>query len=311
MKKKLIAIFVTMVLLIGMLPMMSVSASSGNAWVGGTFMHYYEFVEWYSYEDYSVPFTVGQPFTAVLDFNVAEVYAGEEGGTLNSRRHVAADWGYALVVQTDHMGDTDEFDAFIESIVIDGRNVSFVSENVGLAFDAGIRVPVTIFPPWFGGNEAPVENWMDIGEFTRMEVTLAIVTAGTPNPFGAATPEPAETEDEPTAAEEPTAADEPTADEPTEGDPAEDEPTEDEPTEDESADDIELAEPPTEIIEIVPITEEIEVPAPATEVPQADPPAAIATDSDSGMAPGLIAAIVVAALVAVGAIVFFVTKKKD
>lgn len=292
-------------------PVFGVVEEGGNAFIGGTMMHpEYAFPEWQTHQDQSVAFRVGEPFTVVLDAGGA-TYA-----------HVHAGWGYAFVIQTDirvaNMAYVENYDAFIESIVIDGNSVSFNADAVQIAYDGGIRIALTSYwaeddmplaGPVYG---APDDG--DIGSFSRIEVRMAITEAGEANPFGGA----AAAEPEPEPADE--GEDE---DEPEDADDA-DEPEEDsEEAEDDSEEpeDVEEPEEADEPIEPVAITADISddtpadapvEPAPADPAP-ADPaptpaPAPVA-DSGGGISPAVIVLILVGVAV-VGGVIFFMVKKK-
>ncbi|MCL2457113.1 MAG: hypothetical protein FWD19_06165, partial [Defluviitaleaceae bacterium] len=166
--KKFFAFVLIFAMLCAMLPAVSF-ATSGNAWIGGTFMHEYEFVEWYEHKEQSVAFTVGQPFTAALDM-------GRE-----KRQHVAADWGYILVVQTDL--PEENYDVFINRITVDGRNINYNANNAFAGFEGGVRVALTSF--W--SDDTVLSSHTDIGTFSRLEVEMAIVSVGTASPFSGET----------------------------------------------------------------------------------------------------------------------------
>ncbi|MCL1845080.1 MAG: copper amine oxidase N-terminal domain-containing protein [Defluviitaleaceae bacterium] len=193
--KMFFAVVLTLALLVA--PVMNVLivsgevASGGNAFFGGTMMHEYMFPEWRTHEEQSVPFTVGEPFTAVLD----------AGG--DTFAHVHAGWGYAFVVQTDirvtNMAHVELYDVFIDSIVVDGSNINFNADAAYVAYDGGIRIGLTSYwaegPTVLSGPTYGSLDSGDIGSFSRIEVTLAITEAGADNPFDApaATPAPTPT----------------------------------------------------------------------------------------------------------------------
>jgi hypothetical protein len=164
--KKVFSLVLVFALISALFPAAVSAAESGNAWIGGTFMHEYDFVYWHEHDDQSTAFTIGQPFTAVLDM-------GSE-----TRQHAGADWGHILVVQTDIM-DSGDYDVYINRITLDGRNISFNANNANVGFEDGLRVALT--SAW--ADNPVVSGYADIGTFSRLEVNLAIVSAGAPSPF--------------------------------------------------------------------------------------------------------------------------------
>ncbi|MCL1877960.1 MAG: hypothetical protein FWF80_03810 [Defluviitaleaceae bacterium] len=143
----------------------------GNAWIGGTFWIEEEGeFDWVEFDGQSVPFEVGQPFTVVLDF----------GDGTNT--HDEADFGYILVVQTDLDQPAGIFDVFVHSITTDGSDVRFEPDYAEVGHERGIRIPLTNV--W---SDSPmVDGPHRIGEFSRLEVTLALVMYGDPEPVFAA-----------------------------------------------------------------------------------------------------------------------------
>jgi len=141
--------------------------SSGNAWIGGTFILEDGSNDWHEYDDQSVAFEVGVPFMVVLDL-------GDEKNT-----HLEADWGgYILVVQTDIDDNERSYDAFINAIRVDGRSIPFYGENIEMGFDRGIRIAITSM--W--AEEPVVVSHAMIGEFSKIEVEIAITAAGAEAP---------------------------------------------------------------------------------------------------------------------------------
>ncbi|MCL1845889.1 MAG: hypothetical protein FWF77_08300 [Defluviitaleaceae bacterium] len=139
----------------------------GNAWIGGTFWsdeegEYY----WVEYPEQSVPFEVGYPFTVVLDFSPG------------TNTHDEASFGYISVVQTDLDQPAGLFDVFVHSITTDGNAVRFEPDYAEVGHERGIRIPMTNV--W---SDTPmVDGPHRIGEFSRLEVTLALVMYGDPAP---------------------------------------------------------------------------------------------------------------------------------
>lgn len=170
-------------------------ATSGNAWIGGTFLTDEGIFDWIPYEDQSVAFELGVPFTVTLDFGS------------DTQTHGEADWGFISVVQTDIMDSAINYDAFIESILVDGRSVFFDASVIEVGFDAGVRISLTN-----GWTDTPVVSGVnEIGTFSKLEVTMVFVAYGEENPFGdagvvdeftpppsveAITPPPARTDDD-------------------------------------------------------------------------------------------------------------------
>jgi len=151
-------------------------ASSGLAWIGGTFLTDEGEFDWIPFEDQTTAFTVGEPFTVTLDFGSSTQTHGEAG------------WGFITVVQTDIMDSASFYDAFIEDILVDGRSISFDANNIEVGFDGGVRISLTN-----GWAETPViAGTHVIGEFSKLEVVMAFVNAGDPNPFGGSADAPPE-----------------------------------------------------------------------------------------------------------------------
>jgi len=151
-------------------------AKEGNAWIGGTFIDDEGEFDWIEYQDQSVAFKLGVPFTVVLDFGSDKQTHGEAG------------WGYISVVQTDIQDSASNYDVYINDIRVDGHSISFEPGNVSVGFDRGVRFGLTD-----GWAANPVVSGPPaIGEFSKLEVEVAFVAAGDPSPFGAdtSTPEP-------------------------------------------------------------------------------------------------------------------------
>jgi hypothetical protein len=147
---------------------------SGNAWIGGTFLTDEGEFDWIPYEDQKTPFTVGEPFTVTLDM-------GSEKQT-----HGEASWGYITVVQTDIMDSAALYDAYIDKILVDGREIPFFPHNIEVGFDNGVRIALTSF--W--AEDPVVETPRVIGEFSKLEVVMAFTVVGEDSPFGAVEPPP-------------------------------------------------------------------------------------------------------------------------
>jgi len=152
----------------------------GNAWIAGTFLYDGRtddveagVVDWYEFRDQSIPFEMGVPFTVTLDL-------GSE-----TAKHDLAVWdGFIMCVETDVDFNAAYFEAFIDKIVLDGRELSFDAENVEVGKDRGIRVPLTS-----GWSETPLGDHSAIGTFSKIEVTLVIGIYGElENPFDNAAP---------------------------------------------------------------------------------------------------------------------------
>ena len=164
----------------------TVLPTGGNAWIAGTVLYAGRtddveegIVDWYSFVDQSIAFEMGVPFTVVLDL-------GSETAT-----HDVAHWdGYIICIDTDVDSDPAFFEAFIDTIVLNGRELSFNASNVVVGSgDDGLRIALS--STW---NEAPFDDPSQIGTFSKLEITLVIGEYGVlENPFGAieATPEPA------------------------------------------------------------------------------------------------------------------------
>jgi len=154
----------------------------GNAWIAGTFLYAGrtdgedpDAVDWYEFRDQSVSFEMGAPFTVTLDL-------GSETAT-----HDLAHWdGFIMCVETDVDFTPTLFVAYIDSIILDGRALSFDPHNVEVGKDRGIRVTLTS-----GWSDAPLSDHSLIGTFSKIEVTLAIGEYGVfENPFGDVEPPP-------------------------------------------------------------------------------------------------------------------------
>jgi hypothetical protein len=122
-------------------------------------------IDWTSFEDQSVDFTVGEEFTAVIDL-------GEDTTT-----HGEASWGYISVVQTNLMEDEDneeyeageDYTVSVASVKADGEDVPFTVANIDLSFEDGVRVILTN-----GWSDTPFIAKGAIEEFSKLEVTLTI-----------------------------------------------------------------------------------------------------------------------------------------
>ena len=149
----------------------------GNAWLAGTVLYEgrtddidADLVDWYMFTGQSVGFEMGVPFTVTVDL-------GSENAT-----HDVAHWdGYIMCVQTDLDSNPALFDAFIGSILVDGREVSFDANNVVVGDDPiGIRLALT--SAW---AEAPLSDPFMIGTFSKLEITMVLGEYGVlENPFG-------------------------------------------------------------------------------------------------------------------------------
>jgi hypothetical protein len=155
--------------------------SGGNVWIAGTFLYAGrtddndpDVVDWYEFTGQSMPFEMGVPFTVTLDL-------GSETAT-----HDEAHWGgYIMCVETDVDFVATAFVAYIDSIIVDGRELSFDPHGVEVGKDRGIRVPLT--SGW--ADAPPLSDHSLIGTFSKIEVTLAIGEYGVfENPFGAVEP---------------------------------------------------------------------------------------------------------------------------
>jgi hypothetical protein len=146
----------------------------GNAWIGGTFLTDEGEFDWIPYEDQKTPFTVGEQFTVTLDMGS------------DTQTHGEAGWGYITVVQTDIMDSADLYDAYIDKILVDGREILFNPHNIEVGFDAGVRVALT--SAW--SDDPVVETPRVIGEFSKLEVVMAFTVVGEESPFGAIEPPP-------------------------------------------------------------------------------------------------------------------------
>jgi hypothetical protein len=147
---------------------------AGNAWIGGTFLTEEGEFDWIPYEDQKTSFTVGEPFTVTLDFGS------------DTQTHGEASWGYITVVQTDIMDSAALYDAFIDKILVDGREILFNPHNIEVGFDNGVRVALTSY--W--AEDPVVETPRVIGEFSKLEVVMAFTVVGGEFPFGEIEPPP-------------------------------------------------------------------------------------------------------------------------
>ena len=147
----------------------------GYAWFAGTVLYAGRtdgveggLVDWYQFQDQSTAFEIGVPFTLTLDL-------GSEIAT-----HDNAHWdGFFMCIQTDVDANQAYYEAFIDRIVIDGREISFDAGNIEVDYDRGLRVPLT--STW---SEAPLSDHSAIGSFSKIEVTLVIGVYGVlENPF--------------------------------------------------------------------------------------------------------------------------------
>ena len=158
---------------------------SGNAWIGGTFRwengkHPAEvakddsfndpsFCDWWHFPEQSVPFEIGVPFTVTLDMGSDKIIYDEAG------------WGgYIITVDSDLDVNPLFLAVYIDSIVVDGKEIGITPENVDPGTErGGLRVALNS-----GWTETPVVSAIsDIGGFTKLEVTLAVMDAEDPTPF--------------------------------------------------------------------------------------------------------------------------------
>ena len=152
-------------------------AKEGNAWIGGTFWaEDDEEFDWIEFQDQTVAFKLGEPFTVVLDMGS------------DKQTHGEADWGYISVVQTDIQDSAINYDVYINDIRVNGHSITFEPDNIEIKFDRGLRIPLT--DAW--ADKALLSGPAAIGEFSKLEVEMVFVAAGDPNPFGedTSTPEP-------------------------------------------------------------------------------------------------------------------------
>ncbi|MCL2002823.1 MAG: hypothetical protein FWG72_02325 [Oscillospiraceae bacterium] len=159
------------------------AVTGGYAWIGGTFLTEEGDFDWVPFEDQKVAFELGVPFTVTLDF----------GSGTNT--HGEASWGYITVVQTDMMASASEFSAYIDSIIVDGRSINFYEENIEVGFDGGVRISLT--NAW--SDDPVVASPAIIGEFSKMEVTMAFMASDADAPIFPAAPPPVDVDPEPGA----------------------------------------------------------------------------------------------------------------
>jgi len=170
---------------------------SGIAYIGGTF----EFLnsdhpaggddpdrcDWWAFEDQAVAIEIGVPFTVTIDMGSEKIRHGEA---------VWNDEDYIIAVDTDIASPPAFFDAFIDTIVKDGNEVSFNAANVTVGSERGnLRISITNIWAENAGDPVPIAGPRSIGEFSKIEVTMVIVLADESDPFGAVTatePGPAE-----------------------------------------------------------------------------------------------------------------------
>jgi len=170
---------------------------SGIAYIGGTF----EFLnsdhpadgddpnrcDWWAFEDQAVPIEIGVPFTVSIDMGSEKIRHGEA---------VWNDEDYIIAVDTDIASPPAFFDAYIDTIIKDGSEVSFNAANVTVGSERGnLRISITNIWAENAGDPVPIAGPRSIGEFSKIEVTMVIVLADEPDPFGNVTitePGPAE-----------------------------------------------------------------------------------------------------------------------
>jgi len=159
---------------------------SGIAYIGGTFQFMNsahpadgddpDRCDWWAFEDQAVPIEIGEPFTVSIDMGGEKI------------RHGAAVWNdedYIIAVDTDIASPPAFFDAYIESIVKDGVEVSFNAAAVSVGAERGnLRISITNIWAENAGEPVPISGYQSIGEFSKIEVTMAIVEFGEPSPFG-------------------------------------------------------------------------------------------------------------------------------
>jgi hypothetical protein len=163
------------------------AATSGKAWIAGFFRdghdntdHEFSWVQ-FNGEDAAQPnstvsFTVGTPFRVTLDF----------GDKKNA--HGFADWPQGasgnLLVNTDIASDTSNYIVFVNAIFVDGKKVTLNPDmpNPELFKENTMRVMITNSWASNDGADALVRFPSEIGEFSKMEVELAIMTAGASAP---------------------------------------------------------------------------------------------------------------------------------
>jgi len=159
MKKRVLAITLAIMLVMAFIPFgPAAQATSGKAWIGGTFMKDDGEVDWVEFKDQSVDFALNELFTVGVDF-------GDE-----KNRHDDAGWGFISVVQTDLLGNPP-LAVFIQSILVDGEEIEFDAANAEAGDDGGIRVSLTNV--W--ADNPVVASYNVIGEFSSLEVTLAFI----------------------------------------------------------------------------------------------------------------------------------------
>jgi len=158
---------------------------SGNAWIGGTFRwengkHPAEvekdagfndpsFCDWWHFPEQSTPFEVGIPFTVTLDMGSDKIIYDEAG------------WGgYIITVDSDFPENPSFLAVYIDSIKVDGKELSIIPENVAPGQERG-GLRVTLNSGW---TDAPViPAIQDVGMFSKIEVTLAVMDIDDPTPF--------------------------------------------------------------------------------------------------------------------------------
>ena len=157
--------------------------STFNVWIGGTFLTDEGEYDWVPHEDQSVPFKINEPFTVTLDYGSETTMHGE------------ASWGYIVAIQTDIMDSAveNELVAFIDEILLDGVSISFNNSNVGVGFDRGYGIRISLTSTWADESVVQEHHLMGI-EFSKLEVTMAFMELGSDNPFtGEAAEEPEDT----------------------------------------------------------------------------------------------------------------------
>jgi len=161
----------------------------GVAYIGGTFVFLDrghpddddpsadpDRCDWWAFEDQAVAIKIGEPFTVSIDLGSEKI------------RHDLAHWNgedYIVAIDTDIDLSPLFFDAYIDSIKKDGNDIRFTADAVTVGSERGnLRISLTNSWAESRGEPVPIAGPMAIGEFSKLEVTMVIVEADAPNPFG-------------------------------------------------------------------------------------------------------------------------------
>jgi len=160
---------------------------TGLAYIGGTFVFLDsdhplpgedpDRCDWWPFDDQTVDIKIGEPFVVSIDMGSEKI------------KHTYAHWNgedYIVAVDTDIEMSPIFFDAYIDYIKVDGRDIIFNDGVVAVGTQEHGTLRVSITNSWAEaqGNPVPIEGPNAIGEFSKLEIRMVIVPGDDPNPFG-------------------------------------------------------------------------------------------------------------------------------